>query len=124
MTGGLLESFLAGDSTELLVQGATSWAISGPLPSPRQVLRAVTLDNKIFVTGTYSIYRQGLYDTCCTCIAGGVGNYDGNDYPIYDDILELDKTERVWKNAGAMSVKRYDHAVSAINYNSILEYCN
>ena len=58
-----MESFLAGDSTELLVQGATSWASSGPLPSPRQVLRAVTLDNKIFVTGTYSIYRQGLYDT-------------------------------------------------------------
>jgi len=105
VTGGLLESFLAGDSTELLVQGATSWTSSGPLPSPRQVLRAVTLDNNIFVTG-------------------GVGNYDGNDYPIYDDILELDKTERVWKNAGAMSVKRYDHAVSAINYNSILEYCN
>ena len=123
MTGGLLESFLAGDSTELLVQGATSWISSGPLSSPRQVLRAITLDNKIFVTGTYSIYRQGLYDTCCTHIAGGVGNYDGNDYPIYDDILEFDKTTRVWNNAGAMSVSRYDHAVSVINYNSVLEYC-
>ena len=63
MTGGLLESFLAGDSTELLVLGATSWASSGPLPSPRQVLRAVTLDNKIFVTGTYTQYTDWVYMT-------------------------------------------------------------
>ena len=70
MTGGLLESFLAGDSTELLVQGATSWASSGPLPSPRQVLRAVTLDNKIFVTGIYSIYRQGFMTHAALTLQG------------------------------------------------------
>ena len=61
VTGGVLESFLSSDSTELLVQGATSWISSGPLPSPRQILRAATMDNKILVTGTYSIYRESLF---------------------------------------------------------------
>ena len=71
VTGGVLESFLSSDSTELLVQGATSWISSGPLPSPRQILRATTMDNKILVTGTYSIYRQGFDTTHAALVLQG-----------------------------------------------------
>ena len=58
-----------------------------------------------------------------THIAGGIGDWDGSQYPIFDDILEFDETEEDWKKVGAMSVKRFDHAVAVINYNSIVEYC-
>ena len=59
-------------------------------------------------------------------MAGGVGDMDWvtNTYAKYDDILEFDKEELVWKKIGSMSITRYDHAVTAINYLSIVDYCN
>ena len=59
-------------------------------------------------------------------MAGGVGDWDWdtNDYNKYDDILEFDEEELVWNKIGSMSITRYDHAVTAINYLSIVDYCN
>ena len=39
------------DSTELLTEGDHAWVFSGVLPLARYSLRAVTLDNKLIVTG-------------------------------------------------------------------------
>ena len=41
----------AGDTTELLVHGDSSWTSSGRLPTPRTRLRGATINNKIVVTG-------------------------------------------------------------------------
>ena len=57
-------------------------------------------------------------------MAGGVGDWDTNEYATFDDILEFDEEELVWKKIGSMSITRYDHAVTAINYLSIVDYCN
>ena len=52
VTGGqVLGQDVALDSTELLVQGASSWTSSGSLPTPRYNFAGATLNNKIIVTG-------------------------------------------------------------------------
>ena len=38
-------------STELLVETASAWILTGELPSPRYGLRGATIDNKVFMTG-------------------------------------------------------------------------
>ena len=125
VTGGLL-SFLPSDSTELLVQGASSWTSSAPLPSPRSSLRAATLSNKIVATGTPHFSYSYIAAWLIHCIAGGVGHWDWDSsaYTKYDDILEFDEEKLVWNKIGSMSINRYDHAVTVINYLSIVDYCN
>ena len=55
--------------------------------------------------------------------AGGRTN-GGDDWTGYlDEVLEYDKESGVWKTIGIMTMKRTEHAVSVINYNSIKEYC-
>ena len=44
-------SFTFTASTELLVDGASSWRQAGPLPAPMYGHRAVTVDNQILGTG-------------------------------------------------------------------------
>ena len=50
-------------STELMVEDsrgqATLWTEAGPLPSPRQALRGVSLNNNIFMTG--SVWIMFIY---------------------------------------------------------------
>ena len=38
-------------STELLVETASAWILTGELPSPRYGLRGATIDNKVLMTG-------------------------------------------------------------------------
>ena len=38
-------------STELLVETASAWILTGELPSLRWGLRAANIDNKVFMTG-------------------------------------------------------------------------
>ena len=56
VTGGYLTAPLA--STELLVEGAYTWAEAGPLPLARYGLRAASVNNHVIVTGEVS---TGVY---------------------------------------------------------------
>ena len=38
-------------STELLVESASAWVLTGELPSPRQGLRGANIDNRVIMTG-------------------------------------------------------------------------
>ena len=38
-------------STELLVETASAWILTGELPSPRTKLRGANIDNKVLMTG-------------------------------------------------------------------------
>ena len=50
VSGGLVGiNYLS--STELLVETASAWILTGELPSPRSGLRGATIDNKVFMTG-------------------------------------------------------------------------
>ena len=62
VTGGTIGGLQNLDSTELLKPQSSAWEVisGGELTSPRRGLRAATLNNKIFVTGTNKqdyIYR-------------------------------------------------------------------
>ena len=54
--------------------------------------------------------------------AGG-RQYDGTMI-YYDDVLEYDEQKQEWNKIGSMSITRYNHAVTVVNYNSIKDYCN
>ena len=40
-------------STELLMETASAWVLTGELPSPRYGLRGANIDNRIFMTGKW-----------------------------------------------------------------------
>ena len=100
------------DSTELLLPSATSWSYSaGLLPSIRSRLTAATLKNKVLVTGTLIIIHHDLF-------------YILHNAGILDDVLEYDEEKQEWNKVGTLTMRRENHAVSVINYNSIKDYCN
>ena len=48
--------YVSGDilsSTELLMETASAWVLTGELPSPRYGLRGANIDNRIFMTGKW-----------------------------------------------------------------------
>ena len=49
-----------------------------------------------------------------------------NEYnlPTYDDILQFDAVAHQWRRIGSMKMKRYNHAMSVINYNEVADYCH
>ena len=42
----------------------------------------------------------------------------------FDDVLEYDEEMQIWKKIGSMSIKKRNHAITVVNYNSIKDYCN
>jgi len=74
------------DSTELMVD-FKPWRPAANLPSPRDGLRAASLDNKVFLFG-------------------------GNSHSDLDSILSYEPDTDTWKEAGTMNVPRRDHAVA------------
>ena len=43
---------------------------------------------------------------------------------MHEDVLEYDEEMQEWNKIGSMSIKRSNHAVTVVNYNSIKDYCN
>ena len=41
----------------------------------------------------------------------------------HDEILEFNEEEGSWRNVGTLSMKRHYHAISAINFLAIKDYC-
>ena len=50
VSGGYTGSYSL-SSTELLMESASAWVLTGELPSPRYGLRGANIDNKIIMTG-------------------------------------------------------------------------
>ena len=51
VSGGYNGDYLS--STELLMETASAWVLTGELPSPRYGLRGANIDNRIFMTGKW-----------------------------------------------------------------------
>ena len=51
VTGGQEDGYDRLSSTEVLVDGTTAWMSAGELPVAMYGLKAVSLNNKIFITG-------------------------------------------------------------------------
>ena len=67
VTGGIDSSGYALSTTELLIQGESSWvvlSVSGDLPQSRAALRSVSVNNEIIVSGgDCSCSIGATYDT-------------------------------------------------------------
>ena len=64
VTGGRDTNLKTLDTTELLIEGAASWIISEKkLPTRRDGLTGVSINNKIFMTGTVKIaqYKKIIF---------------------------------------------------------------
>ena len=126
VTGGRVSYSNTLDSTELLLPSATSWSYSGALPSPRNMLRGATLDNKVVMIGTNidTLICHSLFHKYHNSLLNAGGQYwDGSTSTFYEDVLEYDAKSEVWKTIGTMTLKRSYHAISVINFNSIQDYC-
>ena len=51
VTGGMDQNGEGLSSTELLVEAASAWALTGELPSPRHGLHGANIDNRVLMTG-------------------------------------------------------------------------
>ena len=51
VSGGYNSGYLS--STELLMETASAWVLTGELPSPRRGLRGANIDNRILMTGKW-----------------------------------------------------------------------
>ena len=52
VSGGYTGSYSL-SSTELLMESASAWVLTGELPSPRYGPRGANIDNKILMTGKW-----------------------------------------------------------------------
>ena len=103
-------------STEVLEAGG-SWRLTAPLPSARDGLSAVVLDNKIFVFGenilcyiniehlivSYNVYNDDIF----------TGGNDGSSY--LKDILQYNTASHTWEEVGQMKEARHSHAVALMD---------
>ena len=80
-------------STEILL--GSGWSYAASLPSGRKSLKAVTLDNSVFVVGELT----------------STTNYE---YDLMDDILQYNGSSNIWLNAGKMRTSRRDYSVALL----------
>ena len=118
VTGGAhspLGSLTRVDSTEILETTAGSWRTltTAKLPSPRDELRAGTVNNIVFIFGKNCLnsflisihFIRSYY----FLLGGDNGSYQG-----LNSILLFNQTEESWQPAGKMTEPRYGHAVEVI----------
>ena len=51
------------------------------------------------------------------------GGYDSSDNREMNEILQFNPESGEWLKIGALKNKRYYHAVSVLNFNSIKDFC-
>ena len=109
-------------TTELLVAGASAWALVGPLPASMHGLRAAAVDNRVFMFGEEAALAINIRLSIST---GGFGPLEGEDGTfIFDWILEFDRDVEIWTEIGKMSQKRAFHAVSPVRFQDISRFCH
>ena len=98
MTGGYYNNnYLS--STEILQENSHSWSFTGALPTPRAYLRAASIARRLVVTG-----------------GSQAGQY-------YADILEYRPHTKDWALLDNMKIARRSHAMSAVNWDDVKQYC-
>merc|ERR1712179_734101 len=86
------------DSTEIFNPSLGSWRAGAALPSPRDGLRAVNIDNRVLLFG-------------------------GSDGSHLDTILEYDINGDSYTQLGTMIHARERHAISVVKYQDFSEWC-
>ena len=103
-------------SSEVMETGGT-WRLTAPLPSARKGLRAVVVNNNIFVFGICICYIniEHLIVSCNVynddIFTGGL--FGGSSY--LKDILQFNTASHTWEEVGQMKEGRYEHAVAVLD---------
>lgn len=102
VSGGhrMIGAFSYTDSTEFFDPDLGFWSAGAALPSPRQFLRATSIDNRILLFG-------------------------GNDWSdtVLDTILEYDISGDSYTQIGTMTEARKWHAISVVQYADFSRWC-
>ena len=104
-------------STEILVDGASFWTNVGKLPVAMELLRGVSWNNNIFMTGHIFIHVQFSHNNSYV-----LGGYDGDSN--HDCILKFNPDEGSWSKVGQLKHGRSAHGASIVGVNDIIDYCN
>ena len=109
-------------STELMVDGASSWAEAGALPRPMGNLKAVSLDNQVISTGRHTSNIQHIYVMCKPHSGGQYRQDDGIN--VHGGILKFDTTSLSWAQVGELQRARSYHAVSVVWGAEVEQLCS
>ena len=103
-------------STEMFTEGQLGWTDVGPLPFAATLLRGVSLNNRIIMTGD-NFFLQLLSQNVLP-LPGGY-----TDKNTLSSILSFDVNSLDWTQVGSMLMKRGGHGVSVVNSEDVLQYC-
>ena len=104
-----------------MVEGSSSWTIAaGELPVAIYGLRAVSVNNRVLITGNQHCNEAIISYNYYSNITGGL-HFESVSYQ--DDVLEFRKEDQSWTRIGKMSVGRSSHGVSVVNAADVAEYC-
>ena len=82
----------------------TAWTLHpNSLQNPRDALAAARVNGAVFVSGGLSVTPT--------------------NHQWHTDILTWDPEHNSWSKVGDMATSRFGHAVTAVNYNVISQYC-
>ena len=99
------------------------WATSSEkLPQQMYHLRATSINNRVLIFGIHVLFIIYLPDQRNIIITGGEGGYDV--IHVYDDILEYIPKENSIVTVGKMTKPRAHHAVSVVQAEDYLMWCN
>ena len=82
--------------------GGEAWTAISDLPSPRLGHRGASLAGVIYL----------------------LGGHDGSDDGELEDILVYDISTNTFRPAGQLTTGRSDHAVTAVPWLAVAQYCN
>ena len=119
MTGGYDEYEMdVTDSTETYDHSVGRWVLTrAKLPALMAHLRATSIDNRIFIFGMI-FYKPLSFSSLKLVVPGGRSTQE-----TYDRILEYDITGDSYKEIGHMLDKRFNHAVSVVQYSDFSLWC-
>ena len=111
-------------TTEILTIGDSSWRSVGSLPVAITGIyhAGVSLDNTVFIAGSkYScIFIMGFL----RYLGGYLHQTAHNVGAASDEIFMFDTATEEWTTFGTMSSTRSFHAVSVVNVNDYINFCN
>ena len=117
VTGGWIGEHL--DSTELLIEGATSWIISEKkLPTERFDLVGISINNRIFMIGTIEIAQCKNF-----LIYTVIVNRGSWFFGYLDEVVEFNTDTEEWSLVENLREGKRLLAASAVDINIAKQFC-
>ena len=106
------------ESTEILVDGASSWVFAGRLPTGRFWATGITVNNRLFMMGNIILISKKVVMKNCL-LAGRTANGD------ISEVIEFEKESLEWRIVGNTlnSLVTPGTATSVVSIDEVKDYC-